>query len=99
MNIDINKITSSCYELLKSNGIVSDKEKMHMSFTEREEESKKLENLLNNVQQKLDQKRESESGEFNDDKNNVLLFMCAAAICYIRNTDLNRYLSMKIKNN
>lgn len=98
--VNLNDVSKSCYNLLMTKNIVPNKDKVHMSFKEREEVSVKLEGLLQTVIKKLESKRkDNQDEEFNDDKNNVLLYMCANAICYIRNTDLNKYLSANIKEN
>ena len=87
--IDLNELGRYGYNLLRKSKVVPDKEKLDLSFEERD----KILNTLNKLISDLIIKKDE-----NKDKTNFLVFLYSSIKCYIDNTDLNKFISLNIKN-
>lgn len=88
MDIDANEIGRRGYEFLCNSGLIPDVSKKDLTIKQRE----KVVEIIKNVQKKL-----FTNDEENKDKTNFLMFLYSSVICYIENTDLNKYLKISSK--
>jgi len=89
MDIDLNVIGKSGYNELRKTNLVPDKDKKDLTLTER----KSILDNLNKLQHNLLEKHE----DYSKDKYNFLMFLYASIICYIDNTDLNKFIKISQK--
>ena len=87
--IDLNELGRYGYNLLRKSKVVPDKEKLDLSFEERD----KILNTLNKLISDLIIKKDE-----NKDKTNFLVFLYSSIKCYVDNTDLNKFIGLNIKN-
>ena len=83
MNIDLNEIGRCGYKMLRNGGVIPDKDKKDLTFDERSEIISKLQHHISKAYTIPDK-----------DKSNFKSFLYSAVLCYVDNTDLNKYLKM-----
>lgn len=88
MDIDANEFGRSGYKFLRENKVIPDKDKKDLTFKEVEDIVGKLQNMIMNA-----------INDHQKDKNkyNFLSYLYISVICYLENTDLNKYVKMSKK--
>ena len=90
-NIDLNEIGRKAYSMLRSMKVVPDKDKSELTPAE-------IEELTNSLQEKLN----SSISKLRDDvkhKYEFLSYLYLSVILYLDNMDLNKYITLSVKNN
>lgn len=88
--IDLNELGRYGYNLLRKSKVIPDKDKIELSFEERDKIIYTLNKLISDLLTKKDE---------NKDKFNFLTFLYSSIKCYVDNTDLNKFIGLNIKTN
>ena len=88
-NIDLNEIGRHGYDEFRKRGVIIDKEKTDLTFKEREE-------IVNSLQKSI----LSSMKKYDEDihKYSFMIYLYSAIICFVNDTNLNKYLSLSLKN-
>lgn len=90
MDFDLNEVGRQGYKMLQQMHIIGEKDKQDLTLKEREEV---INNLYNHLNMSILKCRETLSH-----KHEFLSYLIICVICFLDNTDLNKYVKVTEKN-
>lgn len=90
MNVDLNEIGRNSYNELRRNKTIPDKDKLDLTLSERK-------NIINTLHKCILESIKKYDTDIH--KYGFMIFFYSSVLSYIDNTDLNKYISLKIKEN